>query len=117
MRQLVMVIASFLCTSIAALPAQAHDWSAQECREVADFLKNAALSRDYGMSADEFLGRMRSDFELVRAFPPALRWIVADAADETMLLDAASQVFYVPQAPAEHESEFLEGCMQRFALR
>ena len=95
----------------------AHDWSAQECREVADFLKNAALSRDYGMSADQFLGQMRSDIELVRKFPPDLRWIVADAQDEVILIDAASQVFYVPQEPNRHEIEFLEGCLQRIARR
>jgi hypothetical protein len=108
---------AFLAAVSLSGTARAHDWSAQECREVADFLKNAALSRDYGMSADEFLGRMRGDIELVRAFPPDLRWIVADAADEVLLLEAASQVFYVPLEPGLHESEFLDGCLQRFAKR
>ena len=63
----------------------AHDWSSQECREVAGFPNNAALSRDYGMSADQLLGQIRSDIELVRKFPPDLRWIVADAQDEVLL--------------------------------
>jgi hypothetical protein len=97
--------------------SHAHQWTAMECREVSEFLRNAALSRDYGMSADEFLARMRSEIELVRAFPPELRWIVADAEDETMLMEAASQVFYVPQAPEDHEEQFLDSCLQRFAHR
>jgi hypothetical protein len=117
MRNIALAALAFLAAMMVSGTARAHDWSAQECREVADFLKNAALSRDYGMSADQFLGRMRGDIELVRAFPPDLRWIVADAQDEVMLLEAAAQVFYVPQTPERHESEFLDGCLQRFATR
>jgi hypothetical protein len=117
MRNIALAALAFLAAMIFSGAARAHDWSAQECREVADFLKNAALSRDYGMSANEFLGRMRSDIELVRAFPADLRWIVADAQDETLLLEAASQVFYLPVGPERHQSEFLGGCLQRFAHR
>ena len=50
-----------------ALPAQAHELTMSECLEGSDFIKNAALSRDYGMARDDFLGRMQSDLAAIQA--------------------------------------------------
>ena len=95
------------------LPAQAHELTMNECLEGSDFIKNAALSRDYGMTRDDFLGRMESDLELIQAFPPELRWFVQDQDDETLLVGFAQSVFDSPQAPESHQSAFLAACEQR----
>src|SRR5262245_61772044 len=84
-------------TSVAA-----HDLSADECREGAEFIEHAAMSRDYGLSRDDFLRRMHEDLQAIQAFPPALRWFVQDAADEELLVSAAQRVFDLPRAPADH---------------
>ena len=62
--------------------AQSHALSEQECSEGGDFIRNAALSRDDGMSGTSFLGKFSDDLVLIKAFPPDLRWFVQDQADE-----------------------------------
>lgn len=99
-----------------ALPAAAHELSMSECLEGSDFIKNAALSRDYGMSREDFIGRMQSDLVAIQAFPPELRWFVQDEEDETLLVGFAQSVFDAPQAPEHHQSEFLAACVQRRAM-
>ncbi len=84
-----------------ALPAQAHELTMSECLEGSDFIKNAALSRDYGMSREDFLGRMQSDLVAIQAFPPELRWFVQDEDDETLLVGFAQRVFDSPQGSGE----------------
>ena len=96
---------------VVALPAWSHDYSLDECLEGGDFIRNAALSRDNGISGMEFLDRMRSDIVLIQAFPPELRWFVQDAEDETLLLTHAALVFDEPRAPESHQSSFLEACL------
>jgi hypothetical protein len=96
-----------------ALPAWAHDYSLDECREGSDFIRNAALSRDNGIPREEFLGRMRSDIDLIQAFPPELRWFVQDEEDEVLLIGHASQVFDDPRAPESHQATFLAACVER----
>ena len=103
-----------LVSALAALPgalAQAGTPTAGECREGSEFIRNAALARDAGMSRDDFLGRMEADFVLIKAFPPELRWFVKDEADEAFLLAEATAVFDRPQPPARHEAQFLGDCM------
>jgi len=100
-----------------ALPAGAHELTMSECLEGSDFIKNAALSRDYGISRDDFLGRMQSDLEAIQAFPPELRWFVQDQDDETLLVGFAQRVFDAPQAPESHQSDFLAACVQRRAMQ
>ena len=85
----------------------------QECREGGDFIRNAALARDHGMPRDDFLGRMRDDFVVVRAFPPALRWFVHSPADERFLDSQTEQVFDAPEAPDQHRAAFVARCLQR----
>ena len=95
----------------------AHDLSAVECREGSEFIEHAAMSRDYGLSRDDFLRRMQEDLQAIQAFPPALRWFVQDAADEELLVSAAQRVFDEPRAPLDHRSEFLQACSERLAAQ
>jgi hypothetical protein len=97
------------CISSAA----AHDLSAVECREGAEFIEHAAMSRDSGLSRDDFLGRLQEDLQAIQAFPPALRWFVQDAADEELLVGAALRVFDAPRAPEDHRNDFAEACEAR----
>ena len=64
-----------------------------ECLEASDFVGNAALSRDNGVSAQKFIARLQEDFALIQAFPQELRWFVHDSEDEVYLLGAARAVF------------------------
>ena len=101
-----------LSTAVAA-----HDLSADECREGAEFIEHAAMSRDNGLSRDDFLRRMQEDLQAIQAFPPALRWFVQDAADEELLMGAAQRVFDAPRTPADHRSDFVQVCSERLTLQ
>src|SRR5689334_24088472 len=98
----------FACALSGAVAA--HDLSADECREGADFIEHAAMSRDNGLSRDAFMQRMQADILAIQAFPPALRWFVQDAADEELLRGAAQQVFDAPRAPSDHRNDFAVAC-------
>ena len=101
-----------LSTAVAA-----HDLSADECREGAEFIQHAAMSRDNGLSRDDFLRRMQEDLQAIKAFPPALRWFVQDAADEELLMGAAQRVFDAPRTPEDHRSDFVQACSERLTLQ
>jgi hypothetical protein len=87
-----------------------------DCFEASDFIANAALSRDNGMTRDAFINRLTGDFAAIRAFPPELRWFVRDEDDERFLAGAAEHVFDAPSTPAEHRREFLQACFERLAI-
>lgn len=89
--------------------------SLQECFEGSDFIANAALSRDGGLPANEFLARLEGDFRLVRTFPNDLRWFVHNEADERLLFRAAQRVYQEPATPEVHRRLFLEACLDRIA--
>lgn len=108
-----MQLALAALLGLSAWTVHAHDLSIDECTEGGDFIRNAALSRDYGMSRTDFIGRMHGDLEAIRAFPPELRWFVQDEADERFLLTHAERVFDEPGAPETHENEFLQACFDR----
>ena len=84
-----------------------------DCLEASEFIANAALSRDNGMTRDEFLSRMDQDFETIKAFPPSLRWFVQDDDDERFLLDSAREVFDHPERSERHRVRFLHDCFDR----
>jgi hypothetical protein len=98
--------------AMAALPAsvEALTVTASECGEGADFIRNAALSRDNGIRAEVFLERLESDLQAIRAYPPAMRWFARDADDEALLRVAATTVFAAPRGADEHHGEFLSNC-------
>ena len=83
-----------------------------ECLEGGQFIRNAALSRDNGITRDYFMSRLYADFEAIRVFPPDLRWFVRNEQDEALLTRAVEKVFDAPQAPRRHEIEFVDECMQ-----
>ena len=96
---------------LTCFDALAHELAVSECKEGSDFIKNAALSRDNGMTKQQFIDRLRHDMEAIRAFPPALRWFMQDADDEQFLLRAAEDVFDNPRPPDTHRREFYEICL------
>ena len=90
--------------------AAAHGLTVRECQEGGDFIKNAAMSRDNGITRQVFLDRLESDLLMVRQYPPHMRWFAQDEDDETLLVQAVRTVFDAPRDPASHQSEFLARC-------
>lgn len=111
--------ASMLTIGLAIIPevCAAPSHRTDECREAGDFIHNAALARDGGMSEDAFLTRLREDIEVIQAFPPSLRWFVRDDDDAQFLMSYAARVFQEPQNPAAHQAEFLRACMAKVTHR
>ena len=105
------LLAAVLAGLHSAVPA--HDLTLAECIEGGDFIKNAAMSRENGMTREAFLGRMESDLRVIQQFPPQLRWFVQDRDDEELLTWAARLVFDSPREPESHQSEFLAACTAR----
>lgn len=96
-----------------SLTAGASTLSVSDCFEGSDFIANAALSRENGMARDDFLNRLEEDFQLIQAFPPALRWFAKDEDDERFLYQYAREVFDAPEAPEGHRARFLAACFTR----
>jgi hypothetical protein len=111
MRAKLTILAAFLAG--VALPAGAHELSFNECMEGSDFIKHAAMSRDYGLSRDEFIGRLHGDLMAIQAFPPELRWFVQDEEDAALLVSHSERVFDQPRMPQIHQTEFLRVCLTR----
>jgi hypothetical protein len=110
-------IALMVATNIFAADAALQSHPLEECREGGDFIRNAALSRDNGISRDFFMSRLAGDLEAIRSFPLQLRWFVRSEQDEALLTAAAASVFDAPQKPRRHEIEFVDECMQSPAWR
>ena len=98
------------CTCLAA---SASALSMAECFEGSDFIANAALARENGITRSAFLGRLEEDLELVQAYPPQLRWFAKDPEDERFLYESARKVFDAPEAPERHRAQFLAACFTR----
>ncbi|MGZ3237585.1 MAG: hypothetical protein ACXWIN_01000 [Burkholderiaceae bacterium] len=115
--------ASFLSSKILAaiifllmlllLPmrSNAHSLSVNECKEGSDFIRNAAVARDNGAAEMSFIDRISDDIEVIRAFPPQLRWFVQDDDDAKLLLSAAVNVFHHPKSAHTHQVEFFNDCI------
>lgn len=97
-----------MCTTGKAL---GHQVSRAECSEASEFIRNAAMARDNGLSREAYMGQLRGDLVTIRAFPPELRWFAQDEQDEALLVSAASDVFDDPQTPELHRRAFLERCL------
>jgi len=107
MRGSLLALVLLLSTGAAA------QHSPRECREGSDFIRNAALSRDGGISREFFVGRLEEDFSMIKAFPPALRWFVHNADDEIFLRTEVEAVFDAPETSEQHRAGFLERCARR----
>jgi len=105
-------VAAMFVTNVSAEDAAVHSHPFDECREAGEFIRNAALSRDNGISRDYFMSRLAEDLVTIKAFPPQLRWFVYNEQDERLLSDAAARVFDAPQPPRRHEIEFVDECMK-----
>ena len=99
----------------APTPGAPHRPSVQECREVGEFVRNAALSRDNGVSESSFMDRLEGDLMAIRGHPPALRWFAQDRGTEAFLIRAARKVFANPREPREHETETVRACLDYIA--
>jgi len=110
-----LVACAAACGFVLAGPSAASRPSMNECFEASDFIGNAALSRDAGMSPGAFLGRMEDDFVAIRAFPNDLRWFAHDPDDESFLLSEAREVFKHPEPAEAHRRAFLQACVERMA--
>jgi hypothetical protein len=104
-----------ILVAMSAIPVFAGRPTMNECLEGSDFIRNAALSRDAGIGADAFIGRMQGDFIAIRAFPAELRWFVHDESDEQFLAEQARVVFEQPADPDDHRLHFLRACIDRMA--
>ncbi len=102
-----------LALNLSVPVASAHELSVQECREGADYIRNAAISRDNGMAEAAFMDIFDNDLAMIMAIPKALRWFVQDEDDANFLRSALNQVFRHPKAPSEHAMEFAHACMAR----
>ena len=87
-----------------------------ECREAAQFIGNAALSRQNGMSKERFIGRLDDDLMLLSAMPPERRWFAHGDAEARFLREAVLDVFDTPRAPREHAQGFLTNCLKSAGL-
>lgn len=105
-------LAAVIC-GLAAAAACASVPTVNECLEGADFIANAALARDNGVSREVFLGRLEDDLLLIHAFPPELRWFAKDVDDERFLHASVAVVFDDPAAPDDHRARFLHACFER----
>ena len=106
-------IASLVLLLLAALaspPALAGAHTPSECREGADFIRNAAMARDNGQSRASFIDRLVGDLAAIRGLPLTLRWFARDRADEQLLIRHTERVFAQPGEPDTHGRGFLLEC-------
>lgn len=94
-------------------PATGLAQSTGECNEGGDFIRNAAFSRDNGMSREAFLGRLQDDLATIRSFSPSLRWFVRNEADEAFLIAEVQSVYDLPLSPEQHRPGFIRRCLAR----
>lgn len=113
MKVLPITLVCVLALNLPGTMASAHELSLQECREGADYIRNAALSRDNGMAEAAFMDIFDNDLAMIMAIPKELRWFVQDDDDASFLRAALNQVFRQPKEPSEHAMEFAHACMAR----
>ena len=97
--------------AVWAAQVDAHSLTLAECNEGGEFIRNAALARDNGMTREFFVGRLEEDLSLIKAFPPSLRWFVQDSGDEKLLTEAVLDVFDFPVKAEQHEAAFVRTCL------
>lgn len=110
---LLMGLALVVVLFLPGPAANGHELSIDECREGADYIRNAAISREHGMSETAFMDIFDNDLAMIRAIPKELRWFVQDDDDAGFLRSALNEVFQHPRAPAEHAMDFAHACMVR----
>lgn len=112
-RRNVFWAAALLAAAGMWAPPAAATTDVDECSQAAELIGNAARARDAGMPRDDFIAHMESDLEVIRSFPPEMRWFAENEADEQFLLNAARDVFDHPVAPEKHAMRFVRACVTR----
>ena len=110
-RRLIRAIGFFVLGGLWSVPGMSHSLTRAECTEGGEFIRNAALARDNGISRAFFIDRLSEDLIVIQSFPPQLRWFVQDARDEKLLTGAVFDVFDAPVRPEQHEASFVAACL------
>lgn len=111
-RSLASAIGLFALSNIWGIQVMAHSLTLAECTEGGEFVRNAALARDNGVTREFFVNKLVEDLLMIQSFPPQLRWFVQDSGDETLLSEAVFKVFDEPMKAEQHETSFISACMQ-----
>jgi hypothetical protein len=111
-RNLASAIGVFALCNMWVVHVAAHPLTLAECTEGGEFIRNAALARDNGVTREFFVNKLAEDLILIQSFPPQLRWFVQDANDEKFLSDAVFKVFDEPMKAEQHEASFIGACLQ-----
>ena len=111
-RSRVCAIGLFLLCNMWAAQGMAHKLTLAECTEGGEFIRNAALARDNGISREFFVNKLAEDLIVIQSFPSHLRWFVQDASDEMLLSEAVFKVFDEPMNAEQHQASFISTCMQ-----
>ena len=116
-RRLTCAIGLFVLGNLWAVQGMTHSLTPDECNEGGEFIRNAALARDNGITRDFFINKLAEDLMLIQSYPPAMRWFVQDANDEKFLSDAVFKVFDEPEQAEQHEASFVGACLQSVEIR
>ena len=111
-RSLASEIGLFVLSNMWGIQVMAHPLTLAECTEGGDFIHNAALARDNGISREFFVNKLVEDLAMIQSFPPQLRWFVQDSSDEKLLSEAVFKVFDDPMKAELHEASFIGACLQ-----
>ena len=109
---MIAALATTLAPDVLADDAAMQPHPFEECLEGGEFIRNAALSRDNGITREFFMSRLADDLQAIKSFPPQLRWFVRNELDEILLTEAVARVFDAPQPATRHEIDFVDACMQ-----
>ncbi|HKB83149.1 MAG TPA: hypothetical protein VKD04_08085 [Burkholderiales bacterium] len=111
-RSLASAIGLFALGNVCAIQVTAHSLTLAECTEGGEFIRNAALARDNGVTREFFVNKLVEDLIVIQSFPPHLRWFVQDSGDEKFLSEAVFRVFDEPMKAEQHEAAFISACIQ-----
>ena len=111
-RNLASAVSLFVLSNMWTIQALAHPLTLVECNEGGEFIRNAALARDNGMTREIFVDKLVEDLIMIQSFPPQVRWFVQDSGDEKLLSEAVFKVFDEPMTAEQHESSFIGACIQ-----
>jgi hypothetical protein len=110
-RKLACAIGLFVLGNMWVMQGMAHSLTLDECTEGGEFIRNAALARDNGVSREFFVGKLVEDLMMIQSYPAPMRWFVQDPSDEKFLSDAVYRVFDEPMKAEQHEASFVGACL------
>ena len=111
-RSLASAVGLIVLSNMWGIQVMAHPLTLAECTEGGEFIHNAALARDNGVTREFFVNKLVEDLIMIQSFPPQLRWFVQDSSDEKLLSEAIFKVFDEPLKAEQHEASFISACMQ-----